>query len=256
MTADVQSLGPGEIDRSAAGAQPQQGSGHVEAPAAEGASESQTAAVAHLAELRKQAADPALDRGKRDALMQKMSELSRHAFLGERSPSWYGEQTPDPRLSDNSEYDEMSGALDGLAKPMTADEKSQFKFAGTVKGLHPAVNGEVSKFVEALAMPSVIANQILDRAVKHYGADFDGPALTKIEPLSAAEQADFYETGARIHPGGAPAFAKLAADVREALGPEIVAELDRRGLTKTSLAYDARVLNALLFWGRTRPARA
>src|ERR1041385_6554325 len=103
---DVQSLPAGEIDRSgsgvsAGGAQPQ-------APAAaEPMAPAQQAAVSHLADLRKQASDPALDHGKRDALMRKMSELSRHAFLGEKAPTWYA-PAADARDTSTEPFDGMA----------------------------------------------------------------------------------------------------------------------------------------------------
>src|SRR2546423_6493592 len=111
----------------------------------------QTAAVTHLAELRKQAADPALDQGKKDALMQKMSQLSRHAFLGEKSPSWYGDAKPDPRLSDTSEYDGMAEIGAPLADSMTPEQIKTFRGGAVIRGLSPAVSGAVSSFVQELA---------------------------------------------------------------------------------------------------------
>lgn len=254
---DVQSLPAGEIDRSAAGAQPQQGGGHVEAPAAEPASESQTAAIAHLTELRKQASDPTLDHGKRDALMHKMSQLSRHAFLGEKSPSWFGAALPDPRLSDTSEYDPMSNLNAPLSEKMSADQLAQMKTAGTVKGLHPTVSGAIASFVSEMAIPKVIADTILDRAVKHLGSTHDEPAFERIETLSSEQQLEYYNEASRVHPGGSEALNRLTTEVRGMLQERgLLERFEKVGLTRTSLAFDARTLYALRLWLQTAPARA
>lgn len=251
---DVQSLPAGDIDRSAAGAQPQQSSGHVEEPAAEPASESQTAAIAHLAELRTQAADPALDHGKRDALMKKMSELTHHIHLGAKAPAWLDGAKPDPRLSDTSEYDPMSSLNAPLSEKMSADQLAQMKTAGTVKGLHPTVSSAIASFVSEMAIPKVIADTILDRAVKHFGATHDESAYERIETLSPERQREFYEEASRAHPGGSEALNKLTTEVRGMLQERgLLERFEKTGLTRTSLAFDARVLHALRLWCQTSP---
>lgn len=217
----------------------------------------QTAAVTHLGELRKQASDPALDRGKRDALMGKMSELSRHAFLGEKSPSWYSDAKPDPRLSDASDHNDMAEIGAPLSESMTADELSQLKFAGTVKGLHPIVSGAVSDFVREFAVPKVIADTILDRAVKHLGATHGEPAFERIETLSSEQEREYYDEASRGYPGGSDALGRLTTEIRDGLKSRgLLERFEKSGLTRTSLAYDARVLHALRLWLQTAPARA
>jgi hypothetical protein len=264
VTAEVQSLPAGEIDRSGSGVstgapgnEAPQG-GHVEAQAAP-MGEAQAAAVAHLAELRTQAADPSLDSGKRDALMKQLSELSRHAFLGEKSPSWYGEQKPDPKLSDTSDYDPMSSLNAPLSETMTADQVAQIRSGGTIRGLHPTTSAAVAEFVSEMAMPKIIADQILTSAVKHFGLMHDSPALTSAEafrPLNAAEARDFYTEASRLC-GGSEKLDALGREVRELLQARgILSEMDRRGLTKTSLALDPRFLGTLRLWLKTAPARA
>src|SRR5882672_12263985 len=98
-------------------------------------SQDQAAAVAHLGELRKQAADPTLDHGKREAIMQKMSELSRHAFLGAKAPAWYGETKPDARDTSNEEHDPLADALRGSTDTLTQAEHDQLVTHGKVQGL-------------------------------------------------------------------------------------------------------------------------
>lgn len=262
-TADVQSLPAGEIDRSAGvsstgapGNEAPQG-GHVEAQAAP-MGEAQAAAVAHLAELRTQAASE-LDSGKRDVLMKQLSELSRHAFLGEKSPSWYGQATPDPRLSDTSEYDPMSSLNAPLSEKMSSDQLAQIRSGGTIRGLHPTTSAAVAEFVSEMAMPKIIADQVLNSALKHFGLMHDSPALTSAEafrPLNAAEAKDFYTEASRLC-GGSEKLEALSKEVRELLQAKgLLSELDRRGLTNSSLAYDPRFLGTLRLWLKTAPARA
>lgn len=213
-------------------------------------SDTQSAALKEVANLR-------IEYGKApsDAILQKMGALARFALAGGEKPADFMPAAPLP--PDLSEYDPMSGMGAPLSKSMSSDELAHFKSAGTIRGLSPAVSGAVSSFVQELAMPKVIADQILERALKHYGADFEGPALTNIEPLSPQQEREYHEEASRGYPGGADALNKLTIEVREGLKARgLLDGLEKRNLHRSSLAYDARTLHALRLWLQTAPARA
>jgi hypothetical protein len=213
-------------------------------------SETQNAALKEVANLR-------IEYGKTptDAILKKMGALQVFALAGGEKPADF--MPSDPLPPDLSEHDDMAGTFSGLNKPMTADELSQLKFTGTVKGLHPTVSGAVSDFVREFAVPKVIADQILDRATKHLGATHDEPAFERIETLSSEQQREYYEEASRAHPGGSEALNKLTTEVRGMLQERgLLERFEKVGLTRTSLAFDARVLHALRLWLQTAPARA
>src|SRR5206468_1522344 len=99
------------------------GEGYAEAQL----SETQTAALKEAANLR-------IEYGKApsDAILKKMGALQRFALAGGEKPADF--MPGDPPPPDMREHDDMAGIGSGLTKPMSADELSQLKFAGTVKG--------------------------------------------------------------------------------------------------------------------------
>jgi hypothetical protein len=216
-------------------------------------SETQHAALKEVASLR-------IEYGKTpsDALLHKMGKLQAFALGGGEKPADF--MPGDPLPPDLSEHDPLAAAFgDGLARPMGADELAMFKSAGTIRGLHPSTSGAVAALVQDLAMPKVIANQILDRSVKHFGQEHDGDALTAAEafaPLSPEQEREYREVACRVHPGGAPAFEGLSREVREMLKERGVLEaLEKSGFMRSSLMFDARVLHALRLWCQTSAPR-
>jgi hypothetical protein len=247
----------------AAGGVPDSGAPVVESGEGYAAPEftpAQTAGLAEINNLRAQASDPALEHGKRDALMQKLSEMQRHVFAGGEKPAWFGEALAVDPKTGMQEHDSFAASLgEGLTRPASAEELSHLRSAGTIKGLHPEVSGAVATFVRDLAMPKVIADEILARAVHHAGKEHDMPALSMAEafrPLNDAEVQDFYNEASRVL-GGSDKLDALTKEVRGLLQERgILAEMDRKGFTKISLAFDPRVLYALRLWLQTAPARA
>jgi hypothetical protein len=217
----------------------------------------QTAGLAEINSLRSQASDPALDRGQRDVLMQKMSELQRHVFTGGDKPAWFGAQPA--AAPDLSEHDSMRESLAGLEKSISPEEVETLRGSAVVRGLHPSTAGAVAKLVGELAMPRQIGSMLLDRVLKHAGAEHDYDALTAAQafrPLTAEETEEYRTEASRIC-GGSQRFEALRAEVRSLLHARGLLEGMDRVFSKTSsLAYDPWLLGSLRLWLQSAPTRA
>jgi hypothetical protein len=252
MTTEVQELQPGEIDRS--GITSNAPAQHVEqqAPAAPMAPE-QAAAVAHIGELRKQAADPALTYEQRAVIIEKMSALSKHAWLGAKAPAWYSAKSEAPPPDMRTLAEAADDLNLGSYAPMNDREHEHFVRAGNVQGLNPAVSNALAGFVHDLGMPAAIANIILGRAVRHYAADGEYAALDSIPKLTEADRKEYYEAACAAVPGGSVAYEKLVDNAEQALRDAgLLEQVERSGIFSTSLAFDPRVLNAIILFAKTR----
>jgi len=204
----------------------------------------QQSGIGKLAEIRAQISDPMTTREQKDGLMAQLSNLSRHVFLDEK----YGEAKPDPRATSNEPYIPGAEIAAPLREAPTKSDLSELVAAGKVKGLSEHTAGAVAAFVDSVKMPRVVADTLLDSVSRHYGATFDEQAVN-VEPLSQREEREFFELAASAHPGGQDGLNKLSGEVRDLLQRAgMLADFDKKGLTRTSLAFDSRVLNSLKLW--------
>jgi hypothetical protein len=242
MTDQVTELPAGDIQRggnsvSAGGLQPQ--SVHA---APEPMSEAQGAAIEHINQLRREAMDPALDRHKRDAIVQKMSELSKHAFLQAKAPAWYGEAQPDARATSLTEYDPLGESLAAAASAtLTPQEYDQLVMHGKNQGLDAEGAKFAADFATRAGLDRVTARVITDRIVRHVAEGWGIEKLTQADYADLrAESVQMFGSEERMESEAAMALAYV-----EHVG--LSAWVDKYA---DSLMYDPRVLGALAYKAR------
>jgi hypothetical protein len=190
----------------------------------------------------------------RSSILESMGQLTRFAYgMGARPlgfPSTEG-------LSDNRPAADGDAPSFGAAlAPASESDLDTLVNGSVVRGLDRSVAEGVAAFVNELSMPKTVAQIVLDRAVRHFASDFGSPSVDMkiaFAPLNQQEHAEYAAEAAKLM-GSTEAFEKLSRDVRDALGPETMAKLDKYGLSACSLAYDPRVLQTLLYHARTRRA--
>jgi hypothetical protein len=191
------------------------------------------------------------DEVERSSILESMGQLTRFAYgMGARPlgfPSTEG-------LSDNRPADGDAPSFGEALQPASESDLDTLVNGGVVRGLDRSVAEGVAAFVSELSMPKAVAQVIVDRALRHFGSDFGSPSVdmkTAFAPLSQQEHAEYAAEAAK-RLGSTAAFEKLSADVRAALGPAMMAKLDKYGLSACSLAYDPITLQTLLYHARTR----
>jgi hypothetical protein len=120
--------------------------------------------------------------------------------------------------------------------PMRKTDVEQIAASGKAQGLTPGTAGLLAKFCLDAGIPTTQADGIAKRVARHFA---DGGR----QPLSASEQADYYQEAVRLF-GSKEKFAETQAKARAYLasvGPEAMRFLDPR----FSLSFDPPILIAL-----------
>lgn len=244
MTTEVQPLAPENIERPAAPAAPAAPAPQHDAQPAEMTADQQ-AGVARIGELMREAGDPALEHGKRDALNKKIVELQRHVFNGDKKPAWYGEQKPDPRLTDQRPHDPMRELDRAMATPASAQQVDQAVRNAVVQGVDRNLAQTVAQAGAELGLCESHVRGILDVVRAHHGRDHEYGADSDLRPLSEREVPEWLHEGQRLA-GGAEKFATLTQRARDFLEHKgVLAKFDQAGLTNSTLAFDPRLLIVL-----------
>lgn len=161
--------------------------GQAEGGTPEPMSAETTAAVTKLAELRKDASNPSLSHNDRDAIMQKMSELSKHAFLGEKMPAWY-QAKPDAKDTSTEAYDGLAEELAKASEPMTDAQHEQIIREGMVQGCDRVTATLAADFAQKAGLNNVTATVIAKRAAHHDTSGWGIGQLTEQESIELAHE--------------------------------------------------------------------
>jgi hypothetical protein len=241
----IQELPAGDIARGGegvvrAGGEQQQGGFREQAPQPAQMSADQQAGVREIDNLRGEYGKPGADT---DQLVKRISELQRHVFNGGSKPSWYGDQKPDPKLTDLSEHNPMSQTFARAMQPMTGEESGQLRTHGLVKGLAPASASFVAQVAQRAGLDLVSGKTLADRAAHHASMGWGvGVPMNEVDVRGCCEHlVRFYGSTERAIAESTAARKYVAhagiGDMMRALG-----SLNFDPVVIQSLAYRARAL--------------
>lgn len=250
---EVTALSPGDIQRGggvSAGGEPRafrQDDGNQAAQSTEMTPEQQSA-VGHIDALRRQASDPALGRAEREQVMQKISQLQRHTFMGEAAPAWYGEHKPDPKLTDMRPVSDSDLGMEKHFVPIVEGDMAALVTRAVIVGqVGRGMATEAAQFCRGAQLPKVVSEAIVDRLAKHVSEGW-GPG----SELSDADRADLASECIRAFGSEEKALAEstLARKYLHSVGGDaLLANVDKRA---GSLGYDPRVILQLSMMARAR----
>ena len=242
---EVQALPAHDIARPtpAAPAAPQQQAA-VEAAQPAPMSADQQAGVSAIRDLMREASDPTLERGKRDALNRKIVDLQRHVFNGGERPAWYGEQKSDPRTTSNEAFDPMADTMAKALEPMSAQDREHLALHSRVQGLDAQAASLLADFAGAAQFDINAAKSLANR-ISHHAREGFGLQVQ----LTEAEHAEFAEECIRGY-GTMERAAQEVGLARAFLEHAGLATWVDKHLADSSVQYDRHVIAALAFRAR------
>jgi hypothetical protein len=175
---------------------------------------------------------------------KKLTELHRHVFDKGAKPSWYLPDQQPP--ADMREWGGgLEAKLEAEAQPITAEISDRLLARTKVQGVAPHVAETGVEICRSLGLDEAASSTIMSRISKHYSAGgMDGEGFI---PLDQSETAEFAGEAARLM-GGNDKLQAASERARQFLEHKgLLADLDKSGATKSSLAFDPRVINALAF---------
>jgi hypothetical protein len=233
MTTEVNEVSPGAVQGgvSTAGQQPQ----HSEQAAPQPMGNEQQAALQEIGRMRASYSTTPSDQ--RDALTQKIVELQRYAFGTGPKPTWHGEQKPDPKLSDLSEYDPMAEAFAKGYEPMSTQDAQLVRSNVVLNGLSPQNADAFMDFAQEAQLPAIHARDISRRVAHHLREGGDLALSPDEEREYALVAAGAFGSVERLQEVRAKALAYLQSTP--------LGKLVQKELPNSSVFWDPRVLLSL-----------
>jgi hypothetical protein len=244
MTDQVVELAPGDIQRgsgiSAGGEQPQQreGGGSVEVPQM-GAD--QQAALKEVDRLRGEYGKT--PSGERDAVMQRMSKLSRFAHgIGEKPFDFLPGDPPPP---DMREHDSLRSEFEKELQPATELQTKALVNGAVIQGLDRGLAQNTADICAALDLGEVQTKIMLDRVQRHHGANHEFSADKDIRALDEAGIAEYVGEASKRF-GSYEKFQAVSERARDFLAHKgALALLDKHAITRSTLSFDPFLLTLL-----------
>jgi hypothetical protein len=207
--------------------------GEVQAAQAPVRNDSQIRALAEIQSLRTEIAKA----GGQATSQQRarLDQVWKHAHADGRAPADYAAIKPE----DHRPADGLRDALEAEAQTLTQQQAERLLARAKVQGVAPEMAQVSLAACQSLGLDEVSTQTVLSRIAKHNSGEADFYIPTE------AEAVEYQAEASRLY-GGNERFRAASERVRAFLERKgVLAEWDRMGLTRSSLAFDPRVLNAL-----------
>lgn len=180
-------------------------------------------------------------------LQRQYRQAVQHALHGAPPPDWLPVGADGPQPAESSEATPATNDIH--AQPHSPEQLAQFRVDAINRGLNPAVADVLATMASDCAVPAPVANDIKAVALAHYGPDGRMAGVDSIPVLDDEGLAEMY--AAAVDKYGEETFTDLTAAARETLQRKgLLAKFDELGFTRSTLAFDRRVLRALAYWGK------
>ena len=179
----------------------------------------------------------------RDKVANEITALQRFAFgHGEKPAGFMPESAKAPDLR---EHDSLRTMFEDLAKPTTDEVVKGVIDKVVVQGVNRALAEEVAHTCVDLGMSEPHTRAILDCVREHHGATPHGGPDTDFKLVREDEVEELMSKAGQAF-GGTDKFEAASERAREFLKAKgVLDEFDRLGLTRSTLAFDARLIHTL-----------
>lgn len=180
----------------------------------------------------------------RDAIAAKISGRQRFAFgYGEKPADFM--PMPDPKLNDTRPHDSERDFFEALAQPASAQQIKGAVDNAVGQGVNRQLAERAAAVCAELQLSEGHAKTLLDRVRAHHGAAADFGPDSEIRLLADSEVDEYSEEASRLL-GSSLKLEELSLRARDFLAHRGVLEkFDSLGLTRSSLAFDPKLLHTL-----------